>query len=133
VTRTPVQLAAALVGVVFVVLGLLGFVPGFTTHYGELGFAGHGSGAKLLAIFQVSVLRNLLYLITGAAALVFARTVDGARSYLAGGGTVYLVLWVLGLVGAAEWIPSNTADDWLQFGLGAAMIGLSFAGRRVAV
>jgi Domain of unknown function (DUF4383) len=39
---------------------------------------------------------------------------------------IYLALWLLGLVGGANWIPTNAADDWLHFGLGAGMIALGY-------
>jgi hypothetical protein len=130
--RTPVQSIAALVGVVFLLVGGLGFVPGITTHYGDLSFAGHGSGAKLLGIFQVSILHNIVHLLFGVVGLVLAKTADGARTFLVGGGAVYLVLWVVGLVGAADWIPANTADNWLHFGLGVGMIGLGVVASRGA-
>jgi hypothetical protein len=128
--RTPVQSLAALVGMVFVAVGVLGFVPGITTHYGDLSFAGHGSGAKLLGLFQVSILHNIVHLLFGIVGLALARTWEGARSFLIGGGAVYLVLWILGLVGGADWIPSNSADNWLHFVLGVGMIGLGFATAR---
>ncbi len=128
--RTPVQSIAALVGVVFLLVGILGFVPGITTHYGDLSFAGHDSGAKLLGIFQVSVLHNIVHLLFGVVGLAFARTADGARTFLVGGGAVYLVLWVIGLVGAAGWIPANTADNWLHFALGVGMIALGLVTSR---
>jgi Domain of unknown function (DUF4383) len=63
--RTPVQSVAALVGVVFVLVGVIGFIPGITTQYHDLSFAGHDSGAKLLGIFQVSILHNLVHLLFG--------------------------------------------------------------------
>jgi len=44
------QIAALVVGVAFLLPGVLGFVPGITTHYEMLDFAGHESGAKLLGI-----------------------------------------------------------------------------------
>jgi hypothetical protein len=130
--RTPVQSLAALVGVVFLLVGILGFVPGITTHYGDLSFAGHNSGAKLLGIFQVSVLHNIVHLLFGIVGLVLAKTIEGARTFLVGGGSVYLVLWVIGLIGAADWIPSNTADNWLHFGLGVGMILLGVVTGRSA-
>jgi Domain of unknown function (DUF4383) len=47
----PVQRAAAVVGVLFLLPGILGFIPGITTHFEMLSFAGHESGAKLLGLF----------------------------------------------------------------------------------
>ena len=131
--RTPIQSVAAFAGVVFVVVGILGFVPGVTTHVGDLSFAGHESGAKLLGIFQVSVLHNLVHLLFGVVGFVLARTADGARTYLLGGGVVYLALWVLGVVGGGDWIPANTADNWLHFGLGIGLIALGYVSGRSAV
>ena len=131
--RTPIQSVAALAGVVFIVVGILGFVPGVTTHYGDLSFAGHGSGAKLLGIFQVSVLHNLVHQLFGVVGLVLAKTAEGARTYLLGGGVVYLALWVLGVVGGGDWIPANTADNWLHFGLGIGLIALGYVSGRSAV
>jgi hypothetical protein len=58
--RTQAQTLAMLIAVTFVLVGVLGFIPGITTHYGDLSFAGDDSGAKLLGIFQVSILHNLV-------------------------------------------------------------------------
>lgn len=131
----PVQRAAQLLGVVFLLVGVLGFIPGITTDYGSMEFASHESGAELLGLFQVSILHNLVHLAYGLAGLALARTAAGAYSYLLVGGAVYLVLWIYGLsVGHdsdANFVPLNTADDWLHFGLGIAMIGLALVlGRR---
>ena len=131
--RTPVQSVAALVGVVFLVVGVLGFIPGITTHYHDLTFAGHDSGAKLLGVFQVSVLHNIVHLLFGVVGLALAKTAAGARNFLIGGGVVYLALWVLGIIGAGDWIPANTADNWLHFALGLGMLALGFVTSRPAV
>ena len=111
----------------FLLVGILGFVPGVTTHYGDLSFAGHGSGARLLGTFQMSVLHNLLHLLFGVAGLVLARTADGASTFLVGGGIAYLALWVAAVIGAGRWLPANTADNWLHFLLGIGLIGLGYA------
>ncbi|GGW74793.1 DUF4383 domain-containing protein [Streptomyces caelestis] len=131
----PVQRAAQLMGVVFLLVGVLGFIPGITTDYGSMEFASHESGAELLGVFQISVLHNLVHLAYGLVGLALSRTVAGAYSYLLVGGAVYLVLWVYGLIvghdSDANFVPLNTADDWLHFALGIAMIGLALAlGRR---
>jgi uncharacterized protein DUF4383 len=124
--RDPVQKAALAVGAVFLAVGLLGFVPGITAHYDRLTFAGHHSDAALLGIFNVSVLHNLVHLAFAVAGVALARTFHGARSYLSGGGIVYLVLFVYGLVvdhhSSANFVPVNDADNWLHLGLAVATI-----------
>ncbi|WP_221361526.1 DUF4383 domain-containing protein [Streptomyces beigongshangae] len=127
-SRTPVQQAALVVGAVFLLVGILGFIPGVTTHYDTMKFASHDSGAELLGIFQVSVLHNLVHLAFGVAGIALARTASGARTFLLAGGAVYLVLWLYGLLvghdSSANFVPLNTADDWLHFFLGIGMIAL---------
>jgi hypothetical protein len=125
-----VQSIAALAGVVFLLAGLLGFVPGITTGYGRMSFAGESSRAQLLGVFQVSILHNLVHLLFGVAGLVLAKTAAGARTFLVGGGVVCLALWLLGLVGALGWLPANAADNWLHFAFGAVLVGLGVAARR---
>ncbi len=134
--QSPVQLAAMLVGAVFLLVGILGFVPGITQNFDEMKFAGHESGAELLGIFQVSVLHNIVHLLFGVIGLAAARTSGAARTFLVGGGAVYLVLWVYGLAightSDANFVPFNTADNWLHLGLGIGMVGAGVAlGREV--
>jgi hypothetical protein len=128
--RRSVQSIAALAGVVFLLAGILGFVPGITTGYGRMSFAGHGSRAELLGVFQTSILQNLVYLLFGAAGLVLAKTAEGARRFLLGGAVALFLLWLLGLVGAASWLPANPADNWLHFAFGAALVAGVAVARR---
>ena len=122
------QSLAKLVGIVFLLVGVLGFVPGITTNYGDMSFAGHNSGAELLGIFQVSILHNIVHLLFGVAGLALAKTADGARTFLIGGGVIYLVLWLYGIVidkdSGANFVPIDAADNWLHLGLGVGMITL---------
>lgn len=60
--RSAVEKAALLIGIVFLLVGVLGFIPGVTTNYDSLSGAGHHSEAKLLGIFQVSYLHNAVHL-----------------------------------------------------------------------
>jgi hypothetical protein len=130
-TATNMQKAATAVAVAFLAVGILGFIPGITSNYGSMTFAGHESEAMLLGLFQVSILHNIVHLLFGAVGLALARTWSGARSFLIGGGAVYLVLWIYGLIidmnSAANFVPLNTADNWLHLFLGAAMVGLGLA------
>lgn len=128
---TSLQKAAAAVGVVFLLVGILGFIPGITTNYDTMTFAGHHSEAALLGIFNVSILHNLVHLLFGVAGVLMARTWNGARSYLIGGGAIYLVLFIYGLVidhdSSANFVPVNNADNWLHLVLSLGMIGLGVA------
>jgi hypothetical protein len=133
--RSPVQIAAAVVGAVFLLVGILGFIPGITSGYGGMETAGHKSHAELLGIFQVSILHNVVHILFGVAGLALARTAANARNYLIGGGVIYLVLWLYGLLvdkaSAANFVPVNVADDWLHFILGVGMVALGvLLGRR---
>jgi arginine exporter protein ArgO len=127
--KTTLQKAAQAVGAVFLLVGVLGFIPGITSNYAALSFAGHGSEAALLGIFQVSVLHNIVHLIFGIAGILMSRTHGQARSYLLYGGVIYLVLWLYGLIighdSPANFVPVNTADNWLHLVLGIAMIALA--------
>jgi hypothetical protein len=132
---TPVQSAATIVAVVFLLVGVLGFIPGVTTDYDTMQFAGHESEAMLLGIFQVSVLHNLVHLAFGVAGLGLARSMPGAQGFLVGGGLIYAAVWIYGLAidhdSDANFLPVNTAADWLHFGLAVGMILLGVAlGRR---
>ncbi|RAO27407.1 hypothetical protein ONO23_05264 [Micromonospora noduli] len=129
--RHRVQLAALVVAGVFLLIGVLGFIPGITTEYGELRFAGHHSDANLLGLFQVSILHNAVHLLFGLAGLVLARSVAGARVFLAAGGATYLALWLYGLAieavnpeAGANILPVNDADNWLHLALGFGMLAL---------
>lgn len=126
--RSKVELAATAVGATFLLVGILGFIPGITTDLDQLKIAGHESDAKLLGLFQVSVLHNVVHLLFGVVGLIAGRSIAAAKGFLVGGGALYLGLWLYGLLigedSAANFIPVNPADDWLHFGLGAAMIGL---------
>jgi hypothetical protein len=129
-TRTTIQRAAQIVGVVFLLVGILGFIPGITSNYDTMQFAGHTSEALLLGIFQVSILHNIVHLLFGVAGLLMAKTPGQARNYLVGGGIIYLVLWIYGLVigqdSSANFVPLNSADNWLHLILGIGMLGLGF-------
>jgi hypothetical protein len=129
---SPIQQIAGLVGAVFLVVGIAGFIPGITTNlYSGLPFAGHGASAHLLGVFKVSVLHNLVHIAFGIAGLALARSFAGARGFLVGGGVIYLVLWLYGLVidqaSAANFVPIDTPDNWLHFVLGVAMVALGLA------
>ncbi|MCU1532041.1 MAG: hypothetical protein JWO49_1612 [Arthrobacter sp.] len=125
--RTDVQNVGMGVGIVVMVVGILGFIPGITMQYSELRFLGPDSKALLLNVFQVSILLNILQLAIGGTGWAMSRNQMGARNFLMGFGLLYIVLSVYGLIvgvdSAANFLSLNTADNWTFMVLGLAMIG----------
>ena len=50
--------------------------------------------------------------------------------FLLVGGMVYLAIWVVAVAGAGQWLPANTADNWLHFLFGIGLIGLGYSAGR---
>lgn len=117
---------AVVVGTAFLLLGLLGFIPGITDHHDALRFAGRSSGAMLFGLFRVSILHNLIHLAFAAAALASSSTDASARRFLSGAGVASLALWTLGVSAGADWLPVNADDNWLHLGLGVAALALCY-------
>jgi hypothetical protein len=127
-TTTLTQRIATIVGAVFTLVGLAGFIPGLTQNLDAISWAGNESDAKLLGLFEVSVLHNLVHLAFGILGLAAARSLSWARNFLIWGGATYLALAIYGLVidrnSEANFVPLNVADNWLHLGLGLGMVGL---------
>ncbi|MUL41113.1 DUF4383 domain-containing protein [Streptomonospora sp. PA3] len=133
-TRGAARVVAGLVGGVFLLVGVLGFVPITTGQYGTLEWAGPDSHAMLLGLFQVSVLHNIVHLVFGAAGLAAAFLPAMARAYLLVSGVLYLGLWIYGMVvppdSAANFVPVNAPDNWLHLILGIGLVGAGFVVKR---
>ena len=124
--RTDVQNAGMGVGIVLMLAGVLGFIPGVTTQYSELMFLGPDSHAMFLGLFQVSMLLNIVQLAIGATGWAMSRTEHGARNFLMGAGALYIVLAIFGLIvgvdSAANFLSLNMLDNWTHLVLGVVMI-----------
>lgn len=114
-----VKSAAVLFGVVFLLVGILGFVPAVT------------KDQMLLGIFHVNAAHNVVHLLSGAIALFAGMTSAGAaRVYFRIFGVVYGLVAVMGfmmgdgmLLGL---ISNNTADTWLHVVIAATSLLLGF-------
>lgn len=131
---TPIQKTALVFGIVFLIVGIAGFIPGLTHSAEHLHAAGADSEAHLLGIFQVSVLHNIVHLVFAVLGLALAARARASRYYLIVGGLVYLLVWVYGLIAVTNSdinvLPVNHADNWLHLGLAVVMVLLGlFVGR----
>ncbi len=83
---TPIQKTALIVGIVFLLVGIAGFIPGLTHSAEHLHGAGADSEAHLLGVFQVSVLHNFVHLAFAIAGIALAARARSSRLYLIIGG-----------------------------------------------
>lgn len=122
--------SAAAVGVLFLLVGVLGFIPGITTDYDSMTFADHHSEAELLGIFQVSVLHNIVHVLFGVGGLWAATQARLVPMFLLGSAAIYGVLTIYGILvdhdTSANFVPVNSADNWLHLVLTVALAGLGF-------
>jgi hypothetical protein len=123
------QSLAGLAGMLFVTLGIVGFVPGAVTHYAHLRWCGNESGAELFGLFQTSIVLNLVRLGFGVVGLFAGKAVATARAYLLGGGTLFVALGAYGALvdrtSDANVLPVDYADNVLHFVLGAGLVALA--------
>jgi Domain of unknown function (DUF4383) len=131
--KTLAQRLAFLFGATFLLVGILGFIPGITTNYDDLKFAGDDSDAELLGLFQVSILHNIAHMLFGVGILA-ARKHRTALQYLLAAGALYVVLFVYGLIasenGSENFLPTNNGDDVLHAVLALALLGSWYAAKK---
>ena len=132
--RSSAQTFALLVGIVFILVGILGFIPGVVTEQDSL-VIGQDGDSKLLGLFQINYVHNVVHLLFGVGVLA-ARSVTASRNYLIYGGVAYLLVLVFGLVvdknSDANFINLNSTDNALHFVLGAGMLGLGLISGKAA-
>src|SRR2546423_2370509 len=111
-----VKSMAVLFGIVFLVVGILGFVPAVT------------KDQMLLGIFHVNAAHNAVHLLSGVVALICGMTGVGAsRLYFRIFGLVYAAVAVMGFLNPGDTmllglISNNTADTWLHVAIAAVSL-----------
>jgi len=116
---------ALIFGIVFIAIGIAGFVPSlvYAPEDGDMG--GHG---MLLGLFAVNTVHNVVHLLFGLWGIAASRSASGAVSYARGVAIIYAVLAVAGLIPATAegfgYVPLYGKDVWLHAGL--ALVGAYF-------
>ena len=116
-----IKTAAVLFGIVFILIGILGFVPGVTDN------------EMLLGIFHVNAAHNVVHLLSGAVALFAGMTSAGAsRIYFRVFGVIYGLVAILGLMNMGQHtmllglISNNDAVTFLHIAIAAVSLLLGF-------
>lgn len=93
---------AKLFGIVFVLIGILGFVPGITI------------GGHLLGVFEVDKFHNFVHLLTGILAWYSASSLRNSKLFFKVFGIVYLIVTILGFTQGGSILGlfmTNLADN----------------------
>lgn len=123
-------------GMVFVAIGLLGFVPGLKSPppIWAPHVAAEGGYGLLLGLFAVNWIHNLVHLGIGIAGLASSQTLNDARKFARGLAVFYGGLAVMGLIPGLNstfgLIPLFGHDVWLHAGTAAIAAYFGF-GQRV--
>jgi hypothetical protein len=113
------RIAAIVLGIVLVLVGLLGFFQ-----------------QDVLGLFRVNTAHNLVHIVSGLVLLAGAFTTFGSGMALKVVGVVYVIIAVAGflpfLYGAdgtmlLGFIEMNDADKWLHLVLAVVFLGAGFA------
>ena len=117
-----VKKAAMVFGVVFLLIGILGFVPALTPQ--------DSSGMPLLlGIFMVGALHNIIHIASGVAALIGAQSERYAKTYFKVFGIVYAVVTIVGFIQTDTvlgLISVNLADNLLHLAIAVVALALGF-------
>ena len=118
-----VKTAAIIFGLVFLVVGILGFVPACTTDMNGM--------PMLLGIFHVNHFHNYVHLASGIVFLLCGMAGAGpSRTFFKIFGLVYALVAILGFMNPPGplfgMMSNNPADTWLHVVLAAAMLFLGF-------
>ena len=119
--RTPAQWYTLIFGAVLLLVGIVGFAAdaGFDTGTGI-------DGDKLLGIFEVNGIHNLVHIASGALLLALSPKRATARLGAIGFGVVYLLVTIIGFIqgdNVVGLIPVNSADNFLH--LAISVLGIA--------
>ena len=112
--------AALAFAAVFLLIGILGFVPAFTPD------------GNLLGLFKVDAIHNIVHLLSGAVALYVGLTSEvHSKLYFQVFGVVYALVTIIGFAqfGSNNLLgifAINPADDFLHLVIAAVALGLGF-------
>ncbi len=126
--NSTIQKLAAVFGVVFILVALVGFLAkgGMAMQPTDPALA-----AKALGIFPVNLLHNIVHILFGVWGVLAARSFAGAKTFCTVGGIIYVVLAICGffIPDAFGLIPIGGADIWLHALLGVVLAGVGFTAK----
>lgn len=111
---------ARVFGIVFLLIGIAGFVPGITAPHSHPDVTVDAFLGLELGLFPVNLLHNLVHIAFGVWGLIAASSYDATRGYFRSVSIIYVVLAIMGLITVANLhttfglIPLYGNDVWLH-------------------
>ncbi len=129
---TLVQRFAQVFGIIYLLVGVLGFVPPLLSGSFD-DISGPFSGV-LLSLFAVNWFHSLVHLVIGAVGLAVHRSFSGSKTYALAVGVIYAALFLLGMSGSGlqtlgGLLPLNWLDDVLHLLTALVAFGAYFFSR----
>lgn len=123
---TTVQRVAQIFGWIFIIVAVLGFFVSRGSMEADVEMA-----PRVLGLFPVNLLHNLVHLAFGVWGVMAARAWASAKTYCQAAGVIYLVLAALGFVVPDTFglIPIGGNDIWLHVVLGVALAYFGFTAK----
>ena len=125
-------------GIIFLLVGIAGFVPGLLqTPEPAADVEVTQSFGRLMGLFPVNALHNVVHIIFGIWGIAAYRSYTGARGYSKAVAIIYAVLAVMGLIPGLNTtfglIPLYGHDIWLHavIAIAAAYFGFVASDREV--
>lgn len=115
-----IKTVAVIFGLVVLVAGILGFIPGLTV------------GNRLLGIFEIDGIHNWIHILTGIIGLIAAIQENYARLYFKVVGIIYAILTIFGFLFAGNLLIThvNTADNLLHLVIAIVTLYFGFVYQR---
>ncbi len=129
-TRSTIQRITIGFGIVYLLIGILGFIPGITTFAANPVGPVPGEGL-LLGIFAVNVVHNIAHLVLGAVLILGGLSAESVTKVNKGMAAVFLVLVVGSVIAPiVEGVAINPPDTILHFASALLTGYLGFAASR---
>ncbi len=126
--NSTIQKLAAVFGVVFVLVAIVGFIaPGGMA----MQPTDPATAAKALGIFPVNLLHNIVHLLFGAWGLAASRSWGGSKQFFTVAGVIYIVLTIVGFLSPSGFglVPLGGSDIWLHALLGIVMLAIGYTAK----
>lgn len=123
---STVQRVAQIFGWIFVVIAIWGFVVSGGSMEADPAMA-----PKVMGLFAVNLLHNIVHLLFGVWGIMAARAPASARTYAIVAGSIYLALTILGFLTPSTFglIPIGGNDIWLHALIAVVLLGAGISAK----